>query len=111
MVKLVEVTDEKIYDQLDYDVGQDLIVYMRNEPMFYRKHLYPALVDVQEAVKNGGQVSKKQLLPVIEKAIISYINKYNLKKRPEEIMNDQEKLDCINTLLTDEQENFRNGTY
>ena len=111
MVKLLEVTDQKLDEELPYDVGQDLIVYMRNEPMFYRKHLYPALIDVQEAVKNGGKYSKRQMLPVIEKAIQSYINKFGIKKLPEDLMNEQEKLDCIGRLLADEQENFRSGSY
>ena len=111
MVRIVEVTDQKLGEELPYDVGQDLIVHMRNEPMFYRKHLYPALIDVQEAVKNGGQYNKKQLLPVIEKAIQSYVNRYGIKKLPEELMSEEEKLDCITKLLADEQENFRSGSY
>jgi hypothetical protein len=111
MVKATEVTDIKFDEKMPYDVGQDLIVYMRNDPMFYRKHLYPALIDVQEAVKNGGKYSKKSLIPVIEKAIQGYINKFNIKKLPEDIMNEQEKLECISKLLADEQENFRKGAY
>ena len=111
MVKLVEVTDQKISEELPYDVGQDLIVYMRNEPMFYRKHLYPALIGVQEAVKNGKKYNKRQLFPVIEKAIQGYINRFGIKKLPEDLMNEQEKLDCISRLLADEQENFRKGSY
>lgn len=111
MVKLVEVTDQKISEELPYDVGQDLIVYMRNEPMFYRRHLYPALVDVQEAIKKGKKYSKKNMFPVIEKAIQGYINKFGIKKLPEDLMNEEEKLDCISRLLADEQENFRKGSY
>lgn len=111
MVKLVEVTDQAIDDKLPYDVAQDLIIYMRNNPMFYRKHLYPALIDVQEAVKSGKQFNKRQLFPVIEKAIQGYVNRYGIKKRPEELMGERDKLDCITRLLNDEQENFRQGTY
>jgi len=111
MVKIVEVTDQKLGEQLPYDVAEDLIVYMRNEPMFYRRHLYPALIDVQEAVKNGKKYNKRQLFPVIEKAIQGYINRFSIKKLPEDLMNEQEKLDCISRLLADEQENFKKGSY
>lgn len=111
MVKLVEVTDQKLGEELLYDVGEDLIVYMRNEPMFYRKHLYPALIDVQEAVKKGKKYNKRKMFPVIEKAIQGYVNRFGIKKLPEDLMNEQEKLDCISRLLADEQENFRKGSY
>lgn len=111
MVKLVEVTDQELGEQLPYDVAEDLVVYMRNEPMFYRKHLYPALVDVQEAVRTGGKYNKRQLLPVIEKAIQAYVNRYGIKRAPESLMNEQEKLECISKLLADEQKNFREGIY
>jgi len=111
MVKLVEVTDQTPGEQLPYDVAEDLIVYMRNEPMFYRRHLYPALVDVQEAVKKGKKYSKRSMFPVIEKAIQAYINRFGIKKLPEDLMNEEEKLDCISRLLAAEQENFKKGSY
>lgn len=101
----------KDFNDNDYDVAEDLIVFMRNDPMFYRRHLYPALIDVQEAVKDGGKISKKTLLPVIEKALNAYINKFNIKKEASELLNDQEKIDCISKLLKDEAENFRKGAY
>jgi hypothetical protein len=111
MVKITEVTDQKFDEKLPYDVTEDLIIYMRNDPMFYRKHLYPAFIDVQEAVKKGGKYNKRQLIPVIEKAIQGYVNKFNIKKLPEELMSEQEKLECVSRLLADEQENFKKGSY
>lgn len=104
-------TDMKEDEKLPFDVSEDLIVFMRNDPMFYRKHLYPKLVDVQEAVRNGGKYNKKDLLPVIERAIQEYIAKFNVKKLPEDLLNDSEKMDCINRLLIDEKDNFKKGIY
>ena len=101
----------KIGDQLPYNVVEDLCIYMRNDPMFYRKNLYPALIDVQEAVKNGGKYPKKSLLPVVERAIKEYIKKFEIKKRPEDLLVHEEKMECINKLLKDEVDNFRKGMY
>lgn len=103
--------DQSLDEKLPFDVADDLIVYMRNDPMFYRKHLYPKLVDVQQAVKNGGKYNKKSLLPIVERAIQEYIVKYKVKKLPEELLNDGEKMDCINRLLDDEKDNFKKGIY
>jgi hypothetical protein len=51
------------------------------------------------------------MFPVIEKAIQAYINRFGIKKLPEDLMNEEEKMDCITRLLADEKENFRKSTY
>jgi hypothetical protein len=107
----ISAEQDKEDEKLPFDVSEDLIIFMRNDPMFYRKQLYPKLLDVQEAVKNGGKFRKKDLLPVIERAIQEYITKFNIKKLPEELLNDSEKLGCIDKLLADEKENFKKGIY
>lgn len=116
-MKIIEFFDQKqvqnlkIGSELPYNVVEDLCIYMQNDPSFYRKNLYPAMLDVQESVKNGGKYNKKLLLPVIEKAIQSYVNKFNIKKRPQDLLLPEEKMDCINRLLKNEVENFRKGFY
>ena len=40
MVKIVEFSHA---DDLGYDVVEDVAIYMRNDPMFYRKHYFPAM--------------------------------------------------------------------
>ncbi len=117
MVKINEFFDQermselRIGDKMPYNVVEDLIVYMKNDPTFFRQHLYPAMIDVQEAVKNGGKYNKKNLMPVIERAISSYLKKFEIKKRPEDLLLPEEKMECINKLLKDELENFRKGMY
>ena len=44
----------KIGSELPYDVLDDVVVFMQNDPDFYRTQTYPALVDVQKAINNGG---------------------------------------------------------
>lgn len=106
-----KIQDLKIGDQLPFDVIEDLIIYMKNDPTFYREQLYPAMIDVQEAVRNGGKYNKKKLMPVIERAIESYLKKFEISKRPKDLMMPEEKIECINKLLKDEVDNFRNGVY
>jgi hypothetical protein len=106
-----QMQELRIGDKLPYDVVEDLIVYMKNDPDFYRKHLYPVMVDVQETVKHGNKYNKKNLLPVVERAIESYLAKFEIKKRPGDLLMPEEKMDCINKLLKDEVDNFRKGFY
>lgn len=111
MVKLNEITDYEETQKLPFDVAEDLIVFMQNDPMFYRKTLYPAMVDAQETTKKGKKISKKSFIPIIDQAINIYVNRYNIDMPPEEVLNDQEKLECISRLLADEAENFQKGEY
>ncbi len=98
-------------ESLPWDVVEDLAVFMRNDPTFYRRHLYPTMIDVQEAVKNGGKYNKKSMLPIVDRAIESYIKKFEIKKRPEDLLTDSEKMSLVNSILKAEAENFRKGSY
>lgn len=111
MVKVAELTNVNMEENLPWDVVEDIAVFMRNDPAFYRRHLYPTMVDVQEAVKNGGKYNKKSMLPIVDRAIKSYIKKFDIKKRPEDLLTDSEKMQLINSILEQEVENFRKGSY
>ena len=105
------VKDLKIGSEMPYNVVDDLCIYMRQDPEFYRTSLYPAMIDVQEAVKGGGKYNKKNMLPVVEKAIAQYIKKFEIQKRPQDLLQDSEKMECITKLLKDEVESLRKGDY
>lgn len=117
MVQLNEIFDQKaiadlkIGDQLPFDVSEDLKVYMTQDNDFYRRNLFPKMGEIQAAVNNGGKYDKKILLPVVEKAIVQYLQKFDIKKRPQDFMNDSQKLECISSILKDEMDNFREGKY
>jgi len=104
--------ESKIGGELPYDVVDDVVVFMQNDPDFYRTETYPTLVNVQKAINNGGKFSKKQMFPMIDKAIESYIKKFKIPKRNDRILNgDAEKMECATRLLNAEKENFRNKEY
>ena len=42
-MRIDEFTDATIAPKFDYDVVDDVTVFMRNDPMFYRKSLFPAV--------------------------------------------------------------------
>lgn len=104
--------ENKIGSELPYDVLDDVVVFMQNDPDFYRSETYPTLVDVQQAINNGGKFSKKQLFPMIDKAVETYIKKFNIPKRNDRVVHtDAEKMECATRLLNAEKENFRNKEY
>ncbi len=111
MVKVTDFSDLKVNDSLPLYVIEDMVVFMQNDPAFYRRHMYPTMLGVQEAVKNGGKYNKKSMLPVVDEAIKRYIKKFNIKKRPEDLLTDNEKLEIVSKVLKAEVENFRKGEY
>lgn len=103
--------DTKTGDKLPFNVVDDLVVYMKNDPDFYRRQLYPKMCDVQEVVKKGKKYDKKSLLPTVDDAIREYVDKFKIKKMPEEMCTREEKMMVIDQILRGEIENFRNGEY
>ena len=110
-MRVSDITDIDPGAPLPWNMVDDLIIFMKNENNFYRRKLYPVLVNVQETLHNGGKFNKRDLIPIIDEAIKAYINKFEINKRPEDMMSPAEKMECIDKLLNDEKENFRNGEY
>jgi len=107
----IEDLNLKIGDKLPFNVVEDIVVYMKNDPDFYRKEVFPNLGGVQEAVLSGGKFNKKNLLPMIEKACESYVQKFDIPKRPADLLSREEKMEAIGILLKGEADAFRNKEY
>jgi hypothetical protein len=113
-MKLNEIDDMTDLDPnqpLPWNMVDDLIIFMQNENNFYRRKLYPLLLDAQETIQNGGKVNKKDFVPVIDAAINAYVKKFDLNRRTEDMMSPSQKMECIEKLLKDEEDNFRKGEY
>jgi hypothetical protein len=111
MVKVTDFSNMDMNENLPWDLVEDLMVFMRNDPAFYRRHMYPMMLNVQEAVKNGGKFSKKEMIPIVDAAVKKYVKKFNIKKRPEDLLADNDKIEIINRILEAEVENFKKGEY
>jgi len=85
--------------EVDFDPGKDIVIYMQNDPMFYRKHLYPVLVDYEEAKKNDQEFNTKSLLPVVDRAIPMYCKKFNIMQDPRKLFTKAIKLQIIQDII------------
>jgi hypothetical protein len=110
MVKIIEVTENASLlttQNIDYDPGKDLVIYMQNDPMFYRKHLYPVLIDYEDAKKNNQEFNTRSLLPVVGKAINMYCKKYDIVQDPKELFTKAIISQIIRDILSPETEMTR----
>jgi hypothetical protein len=112
MVKIVEFFKQDYDEGLPFNVVEDLIIFMRNNPNFYRKLFYPTILSFKNLVDRKQKVNPRKLFtPMIKHAIVSYCKEYDVGKRPEQLIDDTELRELIRTLYEEELENIRNGEY
>lgn len=109
MVMIREFYNKKIDTSLPFDVVDDVAIFMRNDPIFYRKNFFPAV----ERMKSKGSKFDpvNELSPIIDRASHDYCKKFKIPKRPEELLNAEEKKALIDKIYSEEMTQIRNGAY
>jgi len=111
MVKLVEFSPP-IDDSLPFNVVDDVAIFMRNDPMFYRKQLFPAIMKMKDFTENQKSIDAHKMFgPLVDKAAIVYCKKFNIPKRPEEIFTDEDKKNLVQKLYSEELNSIKKGVY
>lgn len=97
---------------MPYDVVEDAIVWMRNDPEFYRKEYFPAVASMADKHRAGKKIDGKSCLgELAEKGITGYCQKYNLAKSPDDVFTQQHRDAIIDQLFMDEIEAINKGDY
>lgn len=103
---------KKDKDELPFDIEDDLVVYMRNDPMFYRKEYYPMVLKMQSAHKNNKSLDALALwIPVVQRAIVPYMNKFKIDKNPKDIINKHMIKSIASKIYSDEINHIKSGSY
>lgn len=107
MVRLVEFEKKEI----PFDVVEDVAIYMRNDPMVYRKSLFPAIMRMKD-IHSGGKspVPEQCLGEVVDSAMNSYCEKYKLGS-PENVFKKGDREAIIKKLYSEELTQIRRGAY
>ena len=75
-MKIRDLTETNLEFGPKYDVADDVCVFMRNEPMFYRKKTFPLIMKMKDCYDNGTKIDmKKTLFPIVDEAVKSYCKK------------------------------------
>lgn len=62
--------------ELGYDLKDDLVFFMNNDPTFYRKKYFPAMIKFNEYVKEGKIIRPSGLKPLVDEAYKIYKEKF-----------------------------------
>ena len=94
---------KEIYPQPEYDVKEDLKVYIRNDPMFYRKSFFPAFEDYKKNKKTTV------IADMVQNGLKNYCAKFNLPFNPNELLTKEDITTVVSELIKDEMEDLSEG--
>lgn len=99
-------------ETLSFDIAEDTIIFMRNDPTFYRKTYFPAITRLADTHRQGKNIDPNILLmPMVEKGCNEYVKKYNIGMGPEEAYNNNDRTNILQRIYSEELEQIRNGEY
>ena len=97
---------------IDFDIVEDAIIYMQNDPMFYRKEYYPAMTKLADMHREGQNYdARKIMMPMIASGVNRYCKKYKLAPMPDDIFNSSDKQKIFDTMYKQEMNNISKGDY
>lgn len=103
---------KKNKDELPFDIADDLVVYMRNDPMFYRKHYYPVVLKMQSAHKKNQSLDAVKLWgDTVKRAVVPYMTKFKIDKNPKDVIDANMIKSIASQIYSDEINNIKNGSY
>ncbi len=98
-------------DKLPFDVVDDVAIFMRNDPMFYRKSLFPAVMNMKDRHDAGKECDANDCLgDCCDKGMKTYCNKYNLGSL-ENIFKPEDKNLLIQKMYGEEMKMIKDGAY
>jgi len=107
MVKVFEVTEQLPFDKID-----DLVVYMRNDPEFYRKQYFPTMCNVADMQREGTNDNPQSIImPMIEKAIGEYCQKFQIARHVDDVFDNNDRTAVFDKIYKEEMEQIEKGEY
>ena len=109
-MKITEVINLEKFNADEYDIKEDLIFFMNNDPIFYRKMYYPSLLKFRDAYKKDNNFDCEEFAPMVSQAYKMYQKKFpvqNLKSSLDKTMLDE----ICSKVYEQELENIKMGHY
>lgn len=92
--------------KLEFDLHDDLMFFMNNDPDFYRKEYYPFLNRFKHHCNQGHTVTPKAFMRVVKAAYESYKNKFPLPNL-DESLEETDLQEICEKLQTQENKNYQ----
>jgi len=107
-MKINEFHDMDIPDEIvpkpDYNVAADLLIFMRNDPMFYRKTFFPAVETYKDNNEDTSPIEN-----MIKGGLGQYCKKFKILNPVEELMSEGDVKELAQQIIQDEMEDLEEG--
>jgi hypothetical protein len=96
--------------ELGYDLKDDLICFMQNDPAFYRKTYFPVMHKFKEYIKSDLSVRPKAFESIVKKAYSQYKDTFKVEGLESELSEELCREVC-EELHRIERQNINDGHY
>lgn len=104
MVKIFEIREVEKQEieqhlevpKIDYNIAEDLLTYMRNNPLFYRREYFPTIEDFKQSRNT------KSLMPMIRKGLHAYCDEYKLPHDRNKLLGHGDIDEIITAIMRDD---------
>ena len=93
-----DMAEQEMLPKPDYDIAEDLVIFMRNDPMFYRRSYFPTLEDFKV------QKKKELLSDMVKKGLNKYCEKFGLPHNKEDLLGEGDINQIVSEIIKDELE-------
>jgi hypothetical protein len=100
IMKIFELYNPNIKRE-DFDLSDDLIFFMRNDPGFFRQEYHPFLNKFNRHCDAGRKVSTKAFIPIVKQAFDHYKNSFPVEGL-EEQLSERDLEEICEKLLSEE---------
>jgi len=108
----IDELGQTISNDLPFDVVDDAHVFMRNDPVFYRKYYYPTMSKMADCHRAGKKYNPRKFLePMIDKGCGAYCKKYNIAKPEFKIFTPQDRTALLDKIYSEELQQIEKGDY
>lgn len=109
-MKILEVINLDSFNAEEYDIVEDLMFFMNNDPVFYRHEYYPSVLKFRDCKKSGIDFESSKFKTVVEKAYKAYYQKFPIKNLKQSLENEMIDEVC-SKIYESELENIKQGHY
>ena len=89
----------------DFDLADDLVFFMRNDPQFYRQDYHPFMQKFNRHCNAGRSVSAKAFMPIVKNAFERYKNSFPVEGM-EDALTDQDLKEICEKLSGEETNHY-----
>ena len=97
---------------VNFDIVEDAVIFMRNDPQFYRSQYFPAITHLADLHRAGKPYKASEIInPMIEKGCGAYTKQYNIANSPEEVFSEIDRRNILQKIYDEEIKQIKAGEY